>query len=210
MGAILSDTEIHVAIAKGELQIKGWTDLYVGPSSLDMHLDNKAMILDDKKVTYSIIEAEDGIKKTGIDASDKRKSSDLFSPHNGWDFIILYPREFYLLSTVESIKFPNDIVGFIQGRSSIARIGINVHNAGYFDAGFEGTATLEVTNLTNYPIKLAKHTRICQMVFARTGEPASIPYHMKRDQKYQGQQGPTLTGAHKDFGDADERSSQLI
>ena len=196
---ILSDIEIKEAIAKGELVISGVDELYIGPSSLDMHLDNKAMILDDTKVTYSLIKTDKGDFKAGIDASSKRKSTDLFSPHNGWDTITLYPKSFYILSTIERIKFCDRIVGFIQGRSSIARIGINVHNAGYFDAGFEGTATLEVTNLTNYPINVPKNTRICQMVFARTGKPSAIPYNLKKDQKYQGQSGPTLTKAHNDF-----------
>ena len=196
---ILSDGEIKEAIAFGELEISGWPELYIGPSSLDMHLDNKAMILDLGKASISRIEDESGYLIAGLDASDKSKSSDLFSPYDGWEFIILYPGEFYLLSTIEKIKFSDSIVGFIQGRSSIARIGINVHNAGYFDCGFEGTATLEVTNLTKYPIKLMKHTRICQMVFARTGRPAEVPYHSKKDQKYQGQSGPTITKVHEDI-----------
>lgn len=195
---ILSDGEIRESINSGELEVSGWPEVYIGPSSLDMHLDNKAMILDENKVRYSLIEDEHGISRTGLDASESSKSSQLFSSHNDWEFIVLHPREFYILSTVERIKFSDGIVGFIQGRSSIARIGINVHTAGYFDAGFEGTATLEVTNLTQYPIKLMKHTRICQMVFARTGRPAEVPYNKKKDQKYHGQSGPTVTSIHKD------------
>lgn len=207
-GAILSDGEIREAIQTGELEITGWPELYIGPSSVDMHLDNKAMVIDPDKVKYSLIDNEKGMDFMGLDVEFVSKSSELFSSFNGWPYIILYPQELYIMSTVERIKFPANIIGFIQGRSSIARIGINVHNAGYFDAGFEGTATLEVTNLTKYPIKIKKHTRICQMVFARTGRPAEIPYNEKKDQKYNNQSGPAITRLYKEF-DGDERTHQL-
>lgn len=201
---ILSDREIREAMENGDLEISGYPELYIGPSSLDMHLDNKAMILDKNKMVSMQLDGGDAI----IDVSDPKKSKDLFTADDGWESIILYPGEFYILSTIERIRFGDNIVGFIQGRSSIARIGINVHNAGYFDAGFDGTATLEVTNLTKYPIRLPKNTRICQMVFARTGKPAEVPYSKKKDQKYQGQSGPTITSLHREF-DGDERTYQL-
>ncbi len=192
--SVLSDIEIMNEIGKDNLVITGWPELYIGPSSLDMHLDNKCKTIDATKVSYFL--TDEGTVD-GIDIS--ADNSDIFTEENDWEYIVLYPRQLYLLSTVERIKFPDDVVGFIQGRSSIARLGINVHNAGYFDAGFEGTATLEVTNLTQYPIKVPKHTRICQMVFVRTGMAAQVPYGKKKDSKYQGQNGPTLTGAHQDF-----------
>jgi dCTP deaminase len=189
--SILSDIEIKEAMAVGEIEVYNPANLplYVGPSSLDLHLDNKAMILDKDK----FVEGE------MMSFAEKEKSADKFTAYDGWDELIIYPGEFYILSSVEKIKFADNVVGFIQGRSSIARMGINIHAAGYFDAGFEGTATLEVTNFTNYPIKIPKHTRICQMVFARTGKPAEIPYSKKKDSKYQGQSGPTITSIHKDY-----------
>ena len=197
-GAVLSDVEIHEALRWGSIDISGMDgEPYVGPSSVDLHLDNKALVLDDAKVRYSTFKNNDSLF-TGIDTADSRKSSDLFSPFNGWDAIVLMPGEFYILSTIERIRFPDDVCGFIQGRSSLARIGINVHNAGFFDAGFAGTATLEVTNLTKYPIKIAKGTRICQMVFVRQGKSSMVPYHAKKDKKYYEQHGPTLTKMYSD------------
>lgn len=188
--AILSDGEIKEALARGDIGISGLTELYFGPSSLDLHLDNKAMILDDSKFSEGEI----------MDFREKEKTAGKFTEYNDWDEIVIYPGEFYILSSVEKIKFADDIVGFIQGRSSIARMGINIHAAGFFDCGFEGTATLEVTNFTKHPIRIPKNTRICQMVFARTGKPAEIPYGKKKDSKYQGQSGPTITSIHKDYG----------
>ena len=191
---ILSDVEIKEAIAKGDLEVCGYDgDLHIGSSSLDLHLDNKAMILDDEKF-------QDG---EFMDFRYKEKTADKFTGYNGWEWLIIYPNEFYILSSKEKIKFSNDIVGFVQGRSSLARMGIQVHCAGFADAGFNGTITLEVTNLTKYPILIPKDTRIAQMVFARTGKPSEVPYGCNDKSKYQGQLGPTITSIHKDFNHED-------
>lgn len=184
---ILSDVEIKEALEKEDLKIEGVEDLYVGPSSVDLHLDNTALILDKTKT--------EGIKSIRTD----KDSSEYFTEHKDWKEITIYPDEFYILSTREKLTFNSSIAGFIQGRSSIARLGINIHNAGFFDPNFSGTATLEVTNFTRIPITIPADTRICQMVFIRTGKSSENGYHKKKDSKYQGQSGPTLTKIHKDY-----------
>lgn len=187
---MLSDREIRNSLKCGEIEITGWyPEPFIGPSSVDLHLDNKAMILDKRK--FAIGEP--------MHFAEKEKSADKFTEYNGWNEITIHPGEFYILSSVEKLKFADDIVGFIQGRSSVARMGINVHAAGFFDCGFEGTATLEVTNFTSQPVIIPKYTRICQMTFARTGLPAEIPYGMKKDSKYQNQSGPTITKISNDY-----------
>lgn len=183
---ILSDYDIKKAISEGKIEITGH-ELYIGPCSVDLHLENKAMILSSNLTSHRY-----------LDISQKDKSADLFEEYKDWDYIDIMPGEFYILSTIERLKFSDDVVGFIQGRSSIARMGINIHCAGFFDAGFEGTATLEVTNFTRYPIRIPKDTRICQMVFAKTITPSEVPYSKKYDSKYMGQSGPTLTKAYHD------------
>lgn len=189
---ILSDYDIGTAIDKGEIKIESDLPLYLGPCSVDLHLDNKAFILSEKKM----LELPEGDRM--LDIAHKERAKDLFEEYSGWDGIIIHPGEFYILSSVEKITFDKSTVGFIQGRSSIARMGLNIHAAGFFDAGFSGTATLEVTNFTKYPIHIPKHTRICQMVFARTETPCMVSYAQKVDSKYQGQSGPTLSEVHQD------------
>lgn len=186
---ILSDREIKMAIANNEIKISGWDDLHIGSSSLDLHLANKAMVLDSKKMEEGEV----------LDFTHKEKSADKFTDYSGWEEITIMPNEFYILATVERIKFADDIVGFVQGRSSVARMGIQVHCAGFADAGFDGTITLEVTNLTKYPIRIPAGTRICQMVFAKTGLPAKVPYGKNKKSKYQGQVEPTITSIHEDY-----------
>lgn len=184
---ILSDNDIHQAIVSGEIKITGWDgELYVGPSSLDLHLDNRAMVLD-RPANLGYIYLD---RRLDVETS--------FTDDSGWDNFTLFPGEFYIMSTVEHITLPKNIAGFLQGRSSIARLGIDIHAAGFFDPGFSGNATLEVMNLTNVPIVVPKHTRICQMVFMHCNE-ATVGYADKADQKYQGQLGPTLSKISNDF-----------
>lgn len=187
---ILSDRDIVRAINSKEIEITGWeNEIHIGSSSIDLHLDSRAMVLDESKF-------EPGEE---MDFSRKEKSAEKFSRHDGWEVIAIEPSIFYILSTVEVIKFADDIVGFVQGRSSVARMGIQVHCAGFADAGFHGNITLEVTNLTNKTIRIPKHTRICQMVFARMQSKAAVPYGKRPESKYQGQVGPTLTSIFKDY-----------
>ena len=97
--------------------------------------------------------------------------------------ITIPPHSFMLATTLEYIKLPANISAFVEGRSSIGRIGLFIENAGWIDAGFEGKITLELYNANSLPIKLQAGRRICQIVFCTMDRPAQIPYRGK----YQGQ-----------------------
>lgn len=196
----MSDIEIKEAISNKEIEITGIDEVHIGSSSVDLHLDNRSMILDSEKVKGSdFIHVAGQEPFHGLSFKDKERSSALFTEYNNWEEIVIYPGEFYILSTVERIKFADNIAGFVQGRSSLARMGIQVHCAGFCDVGFEGTITLEVTNLTLHPILISKNTRICQLVFAKTGKPSETPYGKNKRDKYQNQSGPTITRISKDY-----------
>ncbi len=68
---------------------------------------------------------------------------------------LLPPGDFVLAQTLETIRIPNDLVGFVEGRSSWARIGIAIHiNAPKIDPGFEAPITLEMANFGSAPVLL--------------------------------------------------------
>lgn len=104
------------------------------------------------------------------------------------------PKEFILATTKEYIKLPNDLTAFVEGRSSIGRMGLFVQNAGWVDPGFEGEITLELFNASDNAIKLVEGMRIAQLVFAKLDRPAGNPYNGK----YQGQKGATGSRVFKD------------
>ncbi|KKU78650.1 MAG: putative deoxycytidine triphosphate deaminase, partial [Candidatus Peregrinibacteria bacterium GW2011_GWA2_47_7] len=71
------------------------------------------------------------------------------------------------------------------------RLGIIVHStAGFIDAGFEGTITLEITNINRMPVALYPGMRVCQLAFEQMSSVADVPYSRKKTSKYQGQNLP--------------------
>jgi dCTP deaminase len=105
---------------------------------------------------------------------------------------ILHPGEFVLGSTVERVALPNDLVGRLEGKSSLGRLGLLIHStAGFVDAGWDGQLTLELSNVANLPITLYAGMKIGQISFMQMTTPAEQPYGTGRlGSKYQGQRGP--------------------
>lgn len=105
------------------------------------------------------------------------------------------PREFLLGTTVERVKVPNGFVGRVEGRSTWARKGLVIHNAGYIDPGFEGQITLELYNLSPDTLYVPLGERVCQISYARMTNPAERPYGSPGlGSHYQNQTG--VTAAH--------------
>ena len=100
------------------------------------------------------------------------------------DEIFIPPHSFLLATTKEYIELPSNLSAFVEGRSSIGRMGLFIQNAGWVDAGFKGKITLELYNANALPIQLKADSRICQLVFCKMDQPAKQPYVGK----YQGQQ----------------------
>ncbi len=103
--------------------------------------------------------------------------ADLLLPHDLTDVECSFgPGAFALGATVERICVPADMVGFVQGRSTFARAGLQIESAGLLDSGFEGTVTLEIVNLGPWRIDLWAGMPIAQVWFVRLGAPVDRPY----------------------------------
>ena len=103
------------------------------------------------------------------------------------DKYILMPGQFVLASTMEYFSLPNNITAFVEGRSSLGRMGLFIQNAGWVDPGFEGEITLELFNANRCAIELQTGRRVGQLVFAKMDSNAEKPY----SGKYQFQRGAT-------------------
>ena len=89
----------------------------------------------------------------------------------------LKPKEFILGSTMEKINVPYDLVGHIDGKSSIGRLGVFVHvSSGFIDSGFTGNVTLEIYNCSDSQFELYHGMSICQVVFETLTTPVNRPY----------------------------------
>ena len=184
---ILCDQSILELVRKGEIIIEPFDPELIGPSSVDLRLGNEFLIFE----------------RTRIDVIDPRKPIDSFTKRivieKGENFVI-HPGEFVLATTLEYIKLPDYIAARIEGRSSLARLGIVVHSTGGFiDAGFEGQLTLEMSNLNIVPIKLYPGMKIAQLAFMLQDKPSKIPYGKRKSSKYYGQRGPVPSKIHLDF-----------
>ncbi|MGH8917250.1 MAG: dCTP deaminase, partial [Actinomycetes bacterium] len=114
---------------------------------------------------------------------------------------ILHPGEFVLGSTAERVALPDDLVGRLEGKSSLGRLGLLIHStAGFVDAGWDGYLTLELSNVANLPITLYPGMKIGQISFLRMTTAADNPYGSNAvGSKYQGQRGPTPSRYYENF-----------
>ncbi|HCX63730.1 MAG TPA: dCTP deaminase [Eubacteriaceae bacterium] len=162
---ILSDKKILELISSRELIIDPITKEQIQPASVDIRLGNHFLKLDENAIEAMTM--TDEIKYVSFEA----------------DEVVIPPHSFLLATTKEYIKLPKNITAFVEGRSSIGRMGLFIQNAGWVDPGFEGEITLELYNANRLPIKLQSDRRVCQLVFATMDQMPMNTYHGK----YQGQ-----------------------
>jgi dCTP deaminase len=103
---------------------------------------------------------------------------------------VVPPNSFALARTVEYFRIPKNVLTICVGKSTYARCGIIV-NVTPFEPGWEGHATLEVSNTTPLPAKIYAGEGIAQVIFFEGDEPCETTYADKKG-KYQAQRGITL------------------
>lgn len=179
---VLSDRDIKKYIKAKKIVIKPFPNFetQLGSNSIDLRLGKSFRIFDHNKYAYI-----DPFKKNigeEITREVRKKKNEPF---------IIQPGEFVLGTTVEYIEVPDDLVGNLEGRSSIGRLGIIVHStAASIESGFQGRITLELANLGKMPVALYPDMRICSISFMQLTSPAEVPYYKKKGAKYSGQTGP--------------------
>lgn len=166
---ILSDGTLKSLLESQELVIKPLASEAVQPASIDCRLGSDFLKVNDQK--GEVIELDRELEYHRYSA----------------DEVIIEPHSFLLATTLEFIKLPARLTAFVEGRSSIGRIGLFIQNAGWVDPGFEGQITLELYNANSLPIRLKAGRRICQLVICELDAEALVPYRGK----YQGQRGTT-------------------
>lgn len=180
--AVLSDKHIKERINNGTLTIKNYNEDNISVASVDLRLGEEFRVFKHTEVTH--IDPNDSIQEDIMEYVKKE---------NGKPFII-HPGELILGSTMEYIKMPPDLVARLDGRSSMARLGIIIHStAGSVDPGFEGQLTLEIANISKVPVCLYPGTRICRITFDELSSKSERPYNERKNSKYVGQKGPQMS-----------------
>ncbi len=173
---ILSDKTILKMLEEKSLNITPLSKEQIQPASVDIRLGNTFSIVED--TFKGVINLENEIKYKTI-------TSDTYT---------LLPNQFVLATTMEYFDLPNDLTAFVEGRSSLGRLGLFIQNAGWVDPGFKGEITLELYNANRCAIELRAGRRVGQLVFAKMDNIALNPYNGK----YQGQKGATGSRVYLD------------
>ncbi|HJC25313.1 MAG TPA: dCTP deaminase [Candidatus Eisenbergiella merdavium] len=166
---ILSDKTLIKMLDEGTLVVTPLEENQIQPASIDIRIGN----------TYSIVEdSPSGIIRLNEEIEYRQITADKY---------ILLPGQFVLATTMEFVELPDNLTAFVEGRSSLGRLGLFIQNAGWVDPGFKGEITLELFNANRCAIELNAGRRVGQLVFAKLDEHALNPYRGK----YQGQRGAT-------------------
>ncbi len=186
---ILPDHEIKKLLKERKLVIEPLEDLeiQVQPAGIDLRLDNEFRVFKLNSTPYI------DTKKPTDNYTEKiiLKDSEPF---------IVHPGEFVLAKIKEYVKMPADLVGSIDGKSSLGRLGIVVHTtSSSVNPGWEGHLVLEITNLSRMPVAIYPGMRIVKLTFHQLSSPSERPYGERKDTKYNKQESVDETKVYKEF-----------
>jgi dCTP deaminase len=157
-------------IDAGRLVITPFDKAAAGPGSYDLAIGNEFRYF---KKAHRILDVSEG--------ADYREHTILTTRTDDEPFIIM-PGEAAHTITRERIKLPGDICGWLQGRSTYARLGLMVHiTASFVQPGVDNQQVLEMFNASPVPLALKPGSKICHIIFMRCEGSASY------SGKFQGQ-----------------------
>lgn len=185
---ILSDRDIKQAIQDKRIAITPYDESCLQPASYDLHLDRDFLVFNRGGHAYIDVKkpVDDYMKKVQIQDDEP---------------FILHPGEFVLGKIMERTGVGRDMVGRLEGKSSLGRLGIIVHaTAGYLDPGNELNMTLELSNIGSLPVMLYYGMPIAQMAFEPLFSPAEHSYGEKSlNSKYKFASEPQASQMWKNF-----------
>lgn len=158
---ILTGPAIREAMTRGHIAITPCDPDQIAQASVDLHLHPRVLQCWTRKVAKA-----EGLRDPDVPPLDVRQdSADQFftlAPDETGAFL-LWPGCLYLGATIERLDAPHH-VAVIDGKSSLARLGVQVHlTAGYIEPGFYGQVTLEI--VVAAPIRIPPGWPIAQVRF---------------------------------------------
>ncbi|BBO27294.1 dCTP deaminase [Alteromonas sp. I4] len=191
----LSDRDIYDHLQSGKIIIDPQPGYeHISGVTVDMRLGNKFRVFEDHAAPYIDLSGP----KAEVQAALESVMSDEIVLSEGKAFF-LHPGELALAITHESVTLPDNIVGWLDGRSSLARLGLMVHvTAHRIDPGWSGNIVLEFYNSGKLPLALRPMMKIGALSFEVLSRPAEKPYNARVDAKYKGQAGAVASRISSD------------
>lgn len=185
---ILPDHEIRKMLKEGKIVIEPLDnpDLQIQPAGVDLRLGNEFRIFKITSTPYIDTKQENKDYTERILLDDDKP-------------FIIHPGEFVLASIKEYIKMPPDLMGSVDGKSSLGRLGIAIHTtSASINPGWEGKFVLEITNVGRMPVALYPNMRIAKLVFHRLSSKCERPYNIRDDSKYNKQDSISESKIHEE------------
>ena len=191
----LCDTDIIQHLNQGLISIQPRpNDEAISGITVDLTLGNKFRVFQDHAAPYIDLS---GPKIETQKALESIMSDEIIIDKEQAFF--LHPGELALAITHESITLPDNLVGWLDGRSSLARLGLMVHvTAHRIDPGWSGNIVLEFYNSGKLPLALKPHMKIGALSFETMTGPAAKPYTSRVDAKYKNQDGAIASRINRD------------
>jgi len=191
----LIEQEILNEISNGDIQFTPKVDRYnISGITTDLKLGNKFRVFNTHSTTFIDLSGD----KEELTASINRVMGDEIELNND-ELFVLHPGELALGITLESVSLANDVVGWLDGRSSLARLGLTIHiTANRIDPGWSGNIVLEFFNSGKIPLALRPNMKIAALSFEKLSGPVETPYSERHDAKYKNQNNPTPSQLNKE------------
>jgi dCTP deaminase len=191
----LCDKDIEKSIADGKIIITPAPDQsMISGVSVDIRLGNEFRVFKEHTAPYIDLS---GPREEMQKAMNNVMSEEIVIPDG--EAFFLHPGELALAVTYESVTLPADIVGWLDGRSSLARLGLMVHvTAHRIDPGWSGQIVLEFYNSGKLPLALRPKMKIAALNFETMSGEADRPYNKRNDAKYKGQMGAVASRISQD------------
>ncbi|NCN44554.1 MAG: dCTP deaminase [Piscirickettsiaceae bacterium CG_4_9_14_3_um_filter_43_564] len=191
----LSDRDIIQHLKIGKIGIDPMPEQHkIKGISVDLRLADKFRVFNDHTAPFIDLS---GPSEQMQKIMDRIMGDEVVIPEG--EAFFLHPGELALASTFETVSIPDDLVGWLDGRSSLARLGLMVHvTAHRIDPGWEGQIVLEIFNSGKLPLALRPGMDICALNFETLSSAAIKPYNKRADAKYRNQRGPTSSRITQD------------
>ncbi|GHF93622.1 dCTP deaminase [Thalassotalea marina] len=191
----LCDKDIQELINQQKITISPTPDeSMISGVSVDIRLGNEFRVFQDHTAPYIDLS---GPREQVEKAMNSVMSDEIVIPDG--EAFFLHPGELALAVTYESVTLPDDIVGWLDGRSSLARLGLMVHvTAHRIDPGWSGQIVLEFYNSGKLPLALRPKMKIAALNFETMSGNALKPYNKRIDAKYKDQVGAVASRISQD------------
>jgi len=185
---ILPDHEIKALLKEGSLVIEplGDPEKQIRSAGIDLRLGNEFRLFKVSATPYIDIRNKPENYTERIEVPDDKP-------------FIIHPREFVLGSIKEYIKMPSHLMGSVDGRSSLGRLGVVIHaTSSSINPGWEGRFVLEITNIGKMPVAIYPGTRIAKLTLHKLSSEPESSYSKRDDVKYHAQEGVLETRIHEE------------